>query len=86
MKKGNYNTALGSQTMINSNGNNIIKSNTAIGGKSLKDVKGGFNTAVGYESGINIIGGSNNILIGAKSKFQNQNQKKKLLLVTLVKL
>ena len=78
MKKGNYNTALGSQTMINSNGNNIIKSNTAIGGKSLKDVKGGFNTAVGYESGINIIGGSNNILIGAKSKISEPKSEKEV--------
>ena len=73
MKQGDYNTALGSQTMINSNGNNIIKSNTAIGYKSLQNVKGGFNTAVGYESGNNIIGGSNNIVIGNKS---NSSDKK----------
>ena len=73
MKQGNYNTALGSQTMINSNGNNIIKSNTAIGGKSLQNVKGGFNTAVGYESGNNIIGGEGNIVIGNKS---NSSDKK----------
>ena len=80
MKQGNYNTALGSQTMINSNGNNIIKSNTAIGYKSLENVKGGFNLAVGSNSGNNIIGGEGNILIGNKSNSSNQKSSNEIVI------
>jgi len=61
LASGSFNTAEGYQALfVNSDGAN----NTAVGAKALKKSLGTKNIAIGYQAGVSLINGNNNIYIG----------------------
>lgn len=78
--KGNYNTAIGAKTMINSNGTNNITANTVVGDSSMQNVTGKNNNVIGFNSGNNITNGNNNILIGSHAKTSNPKSENEIVI------
>src|SRR5262245_42545649 len=60
IRAGNLNVALGFQGLQNADGSN----NTAIGAKALKKSLGSKNIGIGYQAGVTLMNGNNNIYIG----------------------
>jgi hypothetical protein len=60
-QSGNLNSALGLEALGNNNAGN---DNTAIGAKALKKSQGTKNIGIGYQAGVTLTNGNNNIYIG----------------------
>lgn len=69
----NENTAIGVDA-LSSQSTGPNGANVAIGTSALKHSVGSFNTALGYQAGLNATTGNNNIYIGSVQGYQTDNQ------------